>query len=241
MLAADLDRTHYDTLGIDRAASPGDVKAAYRRLTKAHHPDRGGDADVFASINVAYETLRDSRAGYDRTLPTAGVSPAAWSEDGVVAEDDEWLEAVVATAPPLDLRRHTPPCTRGAQPPVYAPLASAWRGANAVRASWGALLVLASFACSLYGAGPAGVPWVVYVSFVVCFFGFLRACGLEWYGLAIEVVVGSLLVWGAYADDGTVGALAAVGVLAPIIVAGEMFAVRARQRERIRGRSTMDR
>ena len=58
----------YKTLGVSKNTSEGDLKKAYRKLAMAHHPDKGGDASEFASINAAYETLKDpqKRAAYDR-------------------------------------------------------------------------------------------------------------------------------------------------------------------------------
>lgn len=58
---------HYSTLGVDRAASPEDIKAAFKKLAMKHHPDRGGDAGKFQEINEAYSVLSDpeQRMVYD--------------------------------------------------------------------------------------------------------------------------------------------------------------------------------
>lgn len=62
----------YQTLGVPRNASDGDVKTAYRKLAMAHHPDRNnGSKDAeekFKAITEAYDVLRDpdKRALYDR-------------------------------------------------------------------------------------------------------------------------------------------------------------------------------
>ena len=58
---------HYKTLGVDKTASADDIKSAFRRLAKQHHPDLGGDQAKFQQINEAYETLGDpqKRAEYD--------------------------------------------------------------------------------------------------------------------------------------------------------------------------------
>ena len=58
--------------GCQRDASEQDLKSAFRRLAKDHHPDRNpGDTDAeqkFKELNEAYEVLKDpqKRAAYDR-------------------------------------------------------------------------------------------------------------------------------------------------------------------------------
>jgi curved DNA-binding protein len=58
---------HYETLGVSSDATPDDIKQAYRKLAKQHHPDAGGDANVFKQISQAYEVLSDAhkRQQYD--------------------------------------------------------------------------------------------------------------------------------------------------------------------------------
>jgi len=62
---------HYQTLGIDRNASPDDIKKAYRKLAGVHHPDKGGDTATFQKIQSAYETLSDpqKKQEYDNPNP----------------------------------------------------------------------------------------------------------------------------------------------------------------------------
>jgi len=47
------------TLGLPAGASQAEIKAAYRRLAKAFHPDTAGEAAIprFLAIQAAYETL----------------------------------------------------------------------------------------------------------------------------------------------------------------------------------------
>ena len=50
----------YETLGIDPAAKPAEIKKAYRTKSRKHHPDKvGGDGTRQAEINRAYAVLSD--------------------------------------------------------------------------------------------------------------------------------------------------------------------------------------
>ncbi|MEL6129953.1 MAG: DnaJ domain-containing protein [Cyanobacteria bacterium J06628_4] len=62
---------HYQVLELSESATQSDIKQAYRRLAKQHHPDSRGDApgdhEQIAQINAAYEVLGDpaARKRYD--------------------------------------------------------------------------------------------------------------------------------------------------------------------------------
>jgi molecular chaperone DnaJ len=65
-------RCYYETLEVERSASEGELKTAFRKLAMRWHPDRNpGDKDCehkFKEINEAYDILKDPdrRAAYDR-------------------------------------------------------------------------------------------------------------------------------------------------------------------------------
>jgi DnaJ-class molecular chaperone len=65
-------RDYYQVLGVPRNASEKDIRRAYRRLARQHHPDvNPGDKAAearFKEINAAYEVLSDpqKRRKYDR-------------------------------------------------------------------------------------------------------------------------------------------------------------------------------
>ena len=72
----------YKTLGVDKYASDKDIKKAYRKLAIKEHPDKGGNAETFATISNAYEILSnqekkqqyDTFGSYDNT-PTHAPDP----------------------------------------------------------------------------------------------------------------------------------------------------------------------
>ncbi len=62
---------HYRTLGVDRKASQEEIKKAYRKLARTHHPDTNKEAGAeerFKEISEAYDILGDpeKRKRYDR-------------------------------------------------------------------------------------------------------------------------------------------------------------------------------
>jgi molecular chaperone DnaJ len=65
-------KDYYETLGLKRNASEQEIKQAYRRLARQHHPDvNPGDKaseDKFKEINEAYEVLssKENRKKYDK-------------------------------------------------------------------------------------------------------------------------------------------------------------------------------
>lgn len=58
----------YTALGVDKNATPAEIKKAYRKMAIKHHPDKGGDPETFKEISKAYEILSDpeKRQKYDR-------------------------------------------------------------------------------------------------------------------------------------------------------------------------------
>lgn len=52
-------RDPYETLGLSRTATADEIKSAYRKLAKKHHPDLGGDPEKFKELNEAHDILRD--------------------------------------------------------------------------------------------------------------------------------------------------------------------------------------
>jgi molecular chaperone DnaJ len=73
-----MPKSLYDTLGVSKSASADEIKKAYRKLARAHHPDRNpGDAaaeEKFKEVQTAYDVLSDEekRKAYDRFGSTNG-------------------------------------------------------------------------------------------------------------------------------------------------------------------------
>ena len=66
-------RDYYEILGVPRGAKPDDIRRAYRKLARKHHPDvvppgeRAAAEEEIKAVNEAYEVLRDpkKRERYD--------------------------------------------------------------------------------------------------------------------------------------------------------------------------------
>jgi curved DNA-binding protein len=72
-MEAKAPQDHYQTLGVARSAPADEIKKAYRKLARKHHPDisKAPDAHVrMAAVNEAHEALSnpESRAAYDEQL-----------------------------------------------------------------------------------------------------------------------------------------------------------------------------
>ncbi|MBI1983101.1 MAG: J domain-containing protein, partial [Acidobacteria bacterium] len=58
-------KDYYATLGVDHNAKPEQIRKAYRRLARKHHPDvnpgNKGAEEKFKEVQEAYDVLSDER------------------------------------------------------------------------------------------------------------------------------------------------------------------------------------
>jgi molecular chaperone DnaJ len=72
------NKDYYEILGVKRDSTPDEIKKAYRKLAKEHHPDvTGGDSQAegkFKEVAEAYEVLSSPqrRSGYDNSRAFGG-------------------------------------------------------------------------------------------------------------------------------------------------------------------------
>ena len=66
----------YSILGVQRDATPDEIRKAYKKKVVRCHPDKGGSASTFRKVQVAYELLRDEskRWEYDQDVGNWGHS-----------------------------------------------------------------------------------------------------------------------------------------------------------------------
>ena len=63
-------KNYYEILELSANANQDTIERMFRYLATKHHPDSGGDKDVFSTLLKAFEVLRDpaARTAYDATL-----------------------------------------------------------------------------------------------------------------------------------------------------------------------------
>lgn len=111
----------YSVLGLTYDADEEVIKAAYRALSKKHHPDRGGDEETFKQINDAYRSLMNdnkskanhqSRGGRGNGLfggmftsePVETKSTAGKPDYGISVEGDYFTATIIGIQHNADIR-----------------------------------------------------------------------------------------------------------------------------------------
>jgi hypothetical protein len=92
----------FTTLGLGRDATVDDIRAARRRLAKAHHPDQGGDPALMQTINEAADAALAAVEAQRPDPPApdepAGAEPAPRS-DGRPPHPDGRTSGITRDAP----------------------------------------------------------------------------------------------------------------------------------------------
>jgi hypothetical protein len=94
-------RTHYDVLGVRPDARTDDIRAAYLRLARRHHPDHdGGSQEAMQAVNAAWQVLRDParRSAYDRELGGRDPRDVFVPDDPYDDEPDQWVDDTPITS-----------------------------------------------------------------------------------------------------------------------------------------------
>ena len=82
-----MEKDYYKTLGVDKNASPDEIKKAFHAAALKYHPDKNkgnpAAADKFKAASEAYSTLSnpEKRKQYD-TFGSAGPSGAGFNSAG---------------------------------------------------------------------------------------------------------------------------------------------------------------
>jgi molecular chaperone DnaJ len=72
------EKDYYKVLGVPESASEKEIKTAFRKLSKQHHPDSGGDEEKFKAVSAAFDVLGDAakRKEYDEVRRLGPVGQA---------------------------------------------------------------------------------------------------------------------------------------------------------------------
>jgi curved DNA-binding protein CbpA len=97
------DKAYYEVLQIPENASTEEIKYAFRKLAKEHHPDTAvnkdtpeNDSEIFSSITEAYEILVDpvSRSEYDKVSTIMKIESASDLKDHVKINGNSTISRV---------------------------------------------------------------------------------------------------------------------------------------------------
>lgn len=116
-------------LGVDRSASDASIKEAYKRLVRAHHPDNGGDEELFKDINTAYQTLSDPDRRREHDARRAHTPPSGFDVGGFTSAGFH-TNAHDFTDLFADLFTAVPPTPRVVRAKIELSLADALHGAT---------------------------------------------------------------------------------------------------------------
>ncbi|USQ81977.1 J domain-containing protein [Ornithinimicrobium faecis] len=151
-----MSQTHYDLLGVPPDADQAQIRSAFRRAMRRHHPDMAdgqGDPEMATKVTAAYEVLSDEarRAEYNldlrRTGQSAGQSPEQTQPDAHPRKQNDRAKA----------RPAGPVINNSDKPEFRMP---GRRYAQSIMVALGLLTVLVALN-QLLPAWGVSTPWVV--------------------------------------------------------------------------------
>ena len=90
------EKDYYQVLGVPKNASAAEIKKAYRKLARQHHPDAntgsGPAEERFKEVSAAYDVLGDAekRAAYDRVREMGAAGYGGFGAPGGTRFGAEW-------------------------------------------------------------------------------------------------------------------------------------------------------
>ncbi|EGP86728.1 unnamed protein product [Zymoseptoria tritici ST99CH_1A5] len=108
-MAPKIHQNHYEILSLPETCTAEEVNRRYKVLSMRHHPDKGGDANVMATINHARDVLTDLTAReefHDATCrpPLRGFRPPPRSSFGDSPFERTTFGPAPQSAPPIPKR-----------------------------------------------------------------------------------------------------------------------------------------
>ena len=69
-----MSKNYYDLLKVHRNATEEEIRKAYKKAALVHHPDKGGEEEMFKKVTLAHTILSDAkqRTNYNRECERTG-------------------------------------------------------------------------------------------------------------------------------------------------------------------------
>jgi len=95
----------YAVLDLEHGASSADIRRAYHRLALLHHPDKGGDPDVFKAVTTAYKSLSEAKDETDGWRDMDGQAVGPWPGHTEMVKGVNVMMFDCFNCPPFESRR----------------------------------------------------------------------------------------------------------------------------------------